>query len=396
MKKLYIFLTLLILVLFIFVSTSISFFIFKIISEIIIRNNNPIKGYENDVSFRDIASVPYIPKEYSYKKRYNRFSEEVDLSNIVIDDNLMSQLIYFPRLRKIKVKNPTLSADTQLELEEKLSNIEFEWNISICNKIIPNDTTSLDLSKCIIKDLESFKKSLSLLHNLEYLDMSDCNLDNETLANLRKEFPNIKIVWKIYLGKWSLKTDAVAFSVLITKFDYDRMKSSDIEVLKYCTDLQALDLGHQSITDISVIGKYLTDLRVLILADNKISNIKPLANLKHLHYLELFMNNISDISPLKNCKELVDLNIAHINTLYDFSPLINNDFPLLERLCIQNSGGTANYLEPLQKKYPTVRIVYTGYGSTHSGWRTHPRYYAMIDMFRKRDYISNLFTMYDR
>ena len=62
---------------------------------------------------------------------------------------------------------------------------------------------------------------------------------------------------------------------------------------------------------------------------------------------------------------------------------------------IENSGGTAKYYPLLKSKYPKVRIVHTGYGSTHSGWRTHPRYYAMIDMFHKRDYISELFTKYD-
>ena len=64
------------------------------------------------------------------------------------------------------------------------------------------------------------------------------------------------------------------------------MTSKDIQVLKYCTDLQALDLGHQRITDLSVIGNYLKDLRILILADNKVSDVSPLANLKHLHYLQ--------------------------------------------------------------------------------------------------------------
>ena len=62
---------------------------------------------------------------------------------------------------------------------------------------------------------------------------------------------------------------------------------------------------------------------------------------------------------------------------------------------MQNSGGTNKYYKSIKSKYPDVKIVYTGYGSTHSGWRTHPRYYAMIDMFNKRDYISELFTKYD-
>ena len=307
----------------------------------------------------------------------------------------MLELSKLPKLKKVTINNQILPQNLQIDLEKKYPKIKFYWKVKVLNKTVKNTIKELDLSDSKVKDIDTFKSSLKLLDNLKYLDMSDCNLSNKKLAKLRKEFPNIKIVWRIYLGKWSLKTDAVSFSVLITRFDYRRMKSADIEVLKYCTDLQALDLGHQSITDISVIGEYLPDLRLLILADNKISNIKPLKKLKHLHYLELFMNNIKDISPLKHCKELVDLNLAHIGPLYDFSPLLNNKFPLLERLWIENSGGTAKYYPLLKSKYPKVRIVHTGYGSTHSGWRTHPRYYAMIDMFYKRDYISDLFTKYD-
>ena len=38
----------------------------------------------------------------------------------------------------------------------------------------------------------------------------------------------------------------------------------------------------------------------------------------------------------------------------------------------------------------------SGSGSTNSGWRTHDRYYAMINMFYKKNYISELFTKYDK
>lgn len=324
-------------------------------------------------------------------------SSEIDLSNIQVDDSIVKKIALFSNLKKINLKNQNLSNEFQSNLEKQYPNIEFIWDVNILDKKIDSDIDTLDLTKCKVNDLESFKSSLSLLHKLKYLDMSDCNLSNEQLATLREEFPDIKIVWRIYLNgkKWSLKTDDIAFSVLITTFNYRRMTSKDIEVLKYCTDLQALDLGHQQITDISLIGECFPNLRILILADNKISDITPISKMKHLHYLELFMNNITDISPLVQCKQLVDLNLAHIPTLYDFSPLLDNDFPLLERLCMQNSKGTSKFYPLIKAKYPKVKIVYTGYGSTHSGWRTHKRYFAMINMYYKRDYMSELFSMYD-
>ena len=363
-------------------------FIFIIVSKATLNyqeNNKPIYTVNYDSNYPIELYDLLVPIN----------TEEIDLSNTKIDDTIIEKLSKFKNIKKINLKGQSLSSKLQHDLITAYPDVNFEWSITILDKSVDSNIETLNLSKCKINDLSSFKSSLSMLKNLKYLDMSDCNLSNEELAKLREEFPNTKIVWKIYLGKWSLKTDAVAFSVLVAHFDYVRMKSKDIEVLKYCTDLQALDLGHQSITDISVIGDYLPNLRLLILADNKIKDITPLSKLKHLHYLELFMNNIKDITPLVSCKELVDLNLAHIPALHDFSPLLKNDFPLLERLCMQNSGGTAKYYSSIKAKYPKVTIVHKGYGSTHSGWRTHPRYFAMIDMFYKRNYISELFTKYD-
>ena len=196
------------------------------------------------------------------------------------------------------------------------------------------------------------------------------------------------------MGKWSLKTDAVAFSVLITDYDYTALTSEDIEVLKYCTDLRALDLGHQRITDLSVIGDYLTELRILILADNWVSDLTPLTKLKHLHYIELFVNPyLEDVSPLGECKEMVDINISHLYKIEDVSNLL--DFPIVERFWIENTGVSDADVQMVVDAYPNANVNYDGWGSVDKGWRTHPRYYAMIDMFYKTDYLSEEFSKYD-
>ena len=227
---------------------------------------------------------------------------------------------------------------------------------------------------------------------MKKIDLSYSNLSNEELGNLRLALPNVRIDWVVHLGKWSVRTDAVAFSVLITQYDYKRMTSNDIQVLKYCTELKTLDLGHQAIEDISVIGAYLQDLRILILADNKIKDISPIANLKHLHYLELFMNDITDSTPLASCTELVDLNISFNYRFSDISGILN--LPKLERLWLISDRISSDSYKLIRETYPNVVLVTTGTGSTGSGWRTHERYYTMIDMYRN-NYISDVFLKYD-
>lgn len=316
----------------------------------------------------------------------------LDLSTINIDDNIIDYLKYFPNLKKVDFGNNKMSLDFQLLLKEKYKNIEFIWNVDVLDLRVSSDIKSLSLHDKNIDNISNLYKSLSLLTNLEYLDMANTNLSNEELAKMRSDFPNVKIAWIIHLGKWSLRTDDVAFSVLITKFDYKRMTNEDIEVLKYCTDLQALDLGHQNITDISVITNYLKDLRILILADNKISDISGIGELKHLHFLELFINKIKDFSPLKDNKELVDLNLCYnrINN-YDFVYELTN----LERLWLVGTGISNAMINNIKEKYPNILIDKVGPGSTDNGWRSHKRYFAMIDMFHKKNYISEEFRKYD-
>ncbi len=316
----------------------------------------------------------------------------LDLSDCVIDENLTEKLNTLPNIKTVKMYNTNLTYSKKIELQKQFPNIVFQWPVEILDQTADSTIEELDLSRKTITDIEEFKKSLYLLTHLKKLDMSYTNLTNEQLGELRTEFPNIKITWVIHMSKWSLRTDAVAFSVLVYTYDYRRMTTQDIQVLKYCTDLQALDLGHQAIEDITVIGDYLPNLRVLILADNKIKDISPLAKLKHLHYLELFMNDITDSSPLASCKELVDLNISFNYRFCDISGILN--LPKLERLWLISDRISGESYNLIRKTYPNVKLVTTGIGSTNSGWRTHERYFAMIDMYRK-NYISDVFLKYD-
>lgn len=323
-------------------------------------------------------------------------AEELDLSGANIEYGAFSeQLKRLPLLKKVSLYGTEISEDDQAALFSGFPDIRFSWDVDILGQKYDSETEDLDLSGNKKLTVDTVRQKLPLMRGVTRIDLSDINATNEELAALREEFPDVKVVWKLYMGKWSLKTDAVAFSVLIYHYDYTRLTSKDIEVLKYCTDLQALDLGHQSISDISVIGEYLKDLRILILADNRLNDLTPVSNLKHLHYIELFVNRpLTDVSPLGECKELVDINISHLYSIKDISALL--DFPQLERLWIEHTAVSAKDINLLKETYPNTKIVVEGYGSVDQGWRTHPRYKAMIDMFNKTDYISEEFSKYDR
>ena len=317
----------------------------------------------------------------------------IDLSNSYIDSDLEDKISLFNNVNYIDLRNHDLSYEQMISLKERFPHITFNFSIKIGDILYDSFIEELDLNHINITDLEDFKHRLSLFTHLKKLDMSYCNLTNEQLGALREEFPNVQIDWVVHLSKWSFRTDVKSFSVLVVYINYVPIKSEDLEVLKYCWNMEALDLGHQAITDVTPIAKYLPNLKILILADNKISDISPLASLTKLHYLELFINPIHDISALSNLKELVDLNLCY-DRIWDYSPLY--DLPMLERLWLVGTGVNGYYINQLKNYHPDTQIVYTGAGSTESGYRKHERYYEMIKMFKDRYYMSPSFTKYDQ
>lgn len=317
-------------------------------------------------------------------------TEYLDLTAFTGD--IAEILKLFSNLKTVDLRGNEPSREAMLQLNSSFPQIKFIWNVEFMGESIPHDTERFDLTYKKKLVLDEVKDTISLLPELKVVDAGYSSLTNEELESLRVMFPNLEIHWVVHMGKWSLRTDAVTFSVLIYNYDHKRLKTEDIQVLKYCTKLQALDIGHQAISDISVIGDYLTELRLLILADNRITDLTPLAKLKHLHYLEFFVNQVTDLSPLAQCLELVDLNISYNRSLKNIDPLL--DLPLLERLWLEHIPVSKDDLKKLQLAHPNCKIVSEGEGSVDKGWRVHPRYIALRDMFNN-NYISEEFTKYD-
>ena len=214
----------------------------------------------------------------------------LDLKGVTPDEHLPGYLRLFPDLTAVDFHGSDITPEKQLELANQFPDIAFGWEVEVDGTKFDSLIEDLDLSDHWRLTADDARRIIPLFPKLKRLDMSNCAATNEEMASLRSDYPDINVVWLLRMGRWSLKTDATAFSVLIYDYSHRRLTSEDIQVLQYCTQLQALDIGHQAVTDISVIGDYLPELRILILADNQVSDLTPLTKLKHLHYLEFFVN----------------------------------------------------------------------------------------------------------
>ncbi|MBQ7944722.1 MAG: hypothetical protein IJ326_11755 [Lachnospiraceae bacterium] len=268
-------------------------------------------------------------------------------------------------------------------------NTEDELWIELEGKVVSNLSTTLDYNKATINDYEKFVTALQQFPYLTRVELCESNLTNEQMEGLQNTYPNVKFVWTLYLKNyWKVRTDQVAFCTNKgIRDDEPMLYSEDVAQLKYCTDMVALDLGHNRIKDISFV-EYMPNLRILILVDNRLADLSPVAHCKKLEYIETFVNRITDFSALANLANLRDVNICY-NRFSDITPLLNK--PRLERLFVSHCGLSTEQLDQLKAEYPDVQINHTVTQSIHGGWRKVDRYYAMRKMF-KSNTVSELFT----
>ena len=343
-----------------------------------------------NIKFKVVAVIDF------YGEKYREDITSLDLNSVSYDDDLVTKLASFNKLEEVDLSKKKISKDLQLKLAKEYPNIYFKWTVKILDKEVTSDIEKLDFTGKTINNYDEFADTLALLSKLTKLEMANTNLTNEQLGALRELYPNVDINWIIHFGVWSTRTDVVSFSTLVGGFHYVRLTDEDIQVLKYCTKLQALDLGHQAITDLDFIADSFPELRVLIMADNKtLSDLKPLTKLKHLNYLEVFLDAVTDITPLVEIESLVDLNLSFNRSLTDIDALIEHPLPNIERLWVPGCPISDEDKERLVAAYPNAKVIVNSKGSTLDGWRTVEKYTKMIAMFRDRTYIDDIFTAYN-
>ena len=274
-----------------------------------------------------------------------------------------------------------------------------EWGSFRADK----DAEAIDLGTLRIPntdgDYQAFESFLAQLPNVKKVDMFATEIRRVRIEELAKRFPQIEFGWTMILPcsnplhpertPHKIRTDATAFSTLHNNTTTEHV-AIDFSILKYCKNLQALDIGHNRVTDLSFLYD-LPHLKVLIVACNlELNDITPIGSLKELEYLELFKNDVHDISCLANCTNLVDLNIC-FNRISDLTPLYG--LQKLRRLWLFNSNNysdeypvPADAVKALRSALPNCKVDAVSY-STDGGWREHPRYDTIYEMFWGTTYI---------
>lgn len=335
---------------------------------------------------RLMEAFPEISFAYTLQVGEQSVSQDavfLDLYGTACTAQELTQILpLLPKLETIDLRSTQLTDSELKALAAQFPDTFFLCTLDVAGKPFPTGSTYIDISNqpTTVQEIQSL---IPLFPMLKKLDMSGCGIGDEEMDALNRSFPDVKVLWTLQIGLVTLRTDETVFYP--AKINENRMPSNEeLQKLRYCTEMVAVDLGHTKLTDCSFLER-MPHVRFLILADTPLADITPVSNLKELVYLELFRCPITDFSPLLGCTALQDLNIGMIHA--DPQPL--SQMTWLHNLS-WNQGAddpaTRDAVLQLEEQLPDTNVeIESSKANIRGIWRYLPNYYIF------RDYIGGVF-----
>lgn len=305
-------------------------------------------------------------------KVYDGEATSLDLRDARREDMqaLTAVLMCMNRLESVELGNESagnIAWEDIAMLKSNCPNVQFHYSFTLYGRSVNLDTEKLDYRGIKVGDNgDALFKVLSCMNHCTYVDMDSTGVSYQSLEEMQKRFPNTKIVWRVWFGdNYSVRTDVER--ILASKPSVGGM-IEDASVLRYCTDVKYLDLGHNDdLADLSFAAS-MPKLEVCIIAMTAITDISPLASCPNLEYLELNSTNIADLSPLQNSTGLHHLNIAGCPKIKDITPLYG--LTELERLWIgRDTPVPAEQARHMKELAPTCNVNTTTDDPHGEAWR---------------------------
>ena len=252
--------------------------------------------------------------------------------------------------------------------------VDSDGNFEIYGKQFNVSDSYLILAKTEFTDNgELLTEIIPCMKNLEAVDLDSSNLSNERCAEIRDLFPDIEVIWRVnFGGSYSVRTNVTKILASMPSAG-GIIKDESISVLKYCTKVRYLDLGHNDyITDFSFVEN-MPELEIAVISMTHPSTLAPFSKCGNLLYLEAGNCGLTDISPLAECNNLKHLNIGTNTGVTDISCIYNLD---LLRLWLGNEISTSvpkEQMEEYRKLHPDCEVNETvgpfGEAYVLDGWK---------------------------
>lgn len=308
-------------------------------------------------------------------KTYAADAQELDLSAESITPSQLEAVL--PLFGSCRIVLPEgFTQDECIALADRFPNPFFIFPYSYAGKEFSTGDEEIDLSGISLTPAEA-EALLPYFKALRKVIMIDCGSSNEDMEALNLRHEDIRFVWTVTICGVKYRTDMQYFYPW--QQHIPRTVSLDCTNLRYCTDIEVVDVGHYWVTDCSFL-QYTPHVKYLILAMTGCRDITPVKYLQELEYLELFETQITDYSPLLECRALRDLNIG--NTHAEPGPLFQMTW--LENLYMQyGADSLRSYGYDPQALVDALPNAYVELNTVRHGdkeWRYLPRYYLMRDI----------------
>lgn len=306
---------------------------------------------------------------------------ELDLgSSQLRPDEILALAAVYPHLQCIRMGASALPLEQLEALAPQLPGVLLLQDVTLAGHSFSTDSEEVDLSG-ISLTLTETKKLVGCFPKATRYIMCGCGLDDETMDGLNRDYDGIRFVWTVRIKNVDVRTDAKWFY----PFKYYRdmtVDEEDLYPLRYCVDMEAIDIGHMSGVKTCEWARYMPNLKYLILIETQITDLTPLSSLKNLLFLEIFYTKITDYSPLLGCTALEDLNLGE--TYGDPAPI--KQMTWLKNLWWSGIAGTtiwpcSNAPEELPAALPNTTMKFNlETPNANNGWRQLKNYMDMRDL----------------
>ena len=306
---------------------------------------------------------------------------ELDLSGMASEDveAVVASFEMLPNLTNIElVGEEELStlpmADAKM-LMEAAPQVQFHYSFDFYGNVLSTDTERVELEYLEIgnEGEQTIRDALDMMPNCTYFKLEDCGIDSEVMASIRDDYPEVKVVWRIYCGKFTMCTDETMVRMTF------HLDDTNCHELKYCTDVTYMDIGHNTtLTDVSFV-KYMPNLECVIVSGSPLTDISAFADHDKLIWMEFaFCGQLADISALSSCDNMKYLNIS-FTKVSDLSPI---DHLPLERLNCMQTRVSAAATRAYDQKHPDCLTRFEGEQPYGYGWRYDDHGYTFFEYYK--------------
>ena len=340
-----------------------------------------------DLSLEEMAAItakyPNVDISYTIDLLGKEVAPDVtglNLSEMAAEDMdaAIAAFAMLPNLTNVELASEVgvsiLTVEEAKKLMEAAPHIQFHYTFDFYGTTLSTDTERVELEYVDIgnEGEQNIRNALDLMPNCTYFKLEDCGIDSEVMASIRDDYPDVKVVWRIYCGKFTMCTDE---TMIRMTFHLDDTNSHE---LMYCTDVTYMDVGHNStLTDLSFV-KYMPNLECAIVSGSPLTDISAFADHDKLTWMELcFCGQIADISPLASCDNLKYLNVSFSKV----SDLSSIDHLPLERLNCMGTNVSEADARAYEANHPECLTRFEGQQPYGYGWRYDDYGYTFFEYY---------------